>query len=57
MTIREAGKDIVRKSYGGEKIHIELDFANRDGEEDETETGCGRHEGSCKIMEFSLPGI
>ena len=29
MTIREAGKGIVRKSYGG--------FANRDGEEDETE--------------------
>lgn len=26
MTIREAGKGIVRKSYGGEKIHIELDL-------------------------------
>ena len=57
MTIREAGKGIVRKSYGGRKNTYRIGFANRDGEEDETEAGCGRHERSCKIMEFSLPGI
>ena len=37
MTIREAGKGIVRKSYGGRKNTYRIGFANRDGEEDETE--------------------
>lgn len=37
MTIREAGKGIVRKSYGGRKNTYRIGFVNRDGEEDETE--------------------
>lgn len=43
MTIREAGKGIVRKSYGGRKNTYRIGFVNRDGEEDETGAGCGRH--------------
>lgn len=37
MTIREAGKGVVRKSYGVRKNTYRIGFVNRDSEEDETE--------------------
>ena len=37
MTIREAGKGIVRKAYGGRTNTYRIGFTNRDGEADETE--------------------
>lgn len=37
MTIREAGKGVVRKSYGVRKNTYRIGFVNRDREDDETE--------------------
>ena len=37
MTIREAGKGIVRKAYAGRRNTYRIGFINKDGEEDETE--------------------
>nr|WP_295279960.1 hypothetical protein [uncultured Blautia sp.] len=37
MTIREAGKGVVRKAYGGRTYTYRIGFINKCGTEDETE--------------------